>query len=60
MIRQKRSKLINELLERPERAEFWSTYFADLFRLGFNESRDKGAKLFLQLAAPGFSGRPPL
>ncbi|MBM3776184.1 MAG: DUF1549 domain-containing protein, partial [Acidobacteria bacterium] len=42
----KRAKLIERLLERPERAEFWATYFADVFRLGFNESRDKGAKLF--------------
>jgi hypothetical protein len=42
----KRSRLIEYLLTRPERAEFWATYFADLFRLGFNESRDKGAKIF--------------
>jgi hypothetical protein len=42
----KRPKLIDALLERPERADAWSTYFADLFRLGFNESRDKGAKIF--------------
>jgi hypothetical protein len=42
----KRGELIEALLKRPERAEFWAQYFADLFRLGFNESRDKGAKLF--------------
>jgi len=42
----KRAKLIDALLERPERADSWATYFADLFRLGFNESRDKGAKIF--------------
>ena len=42
----KRAKLIDALLERPERADTWATYFADLFRLGFNESRDKGAKIF--------------
>jgi hypothetical protein len=42
----KRSLLIHQLLDRPERAEFWAQYFADLFRLGFNESRDKGAKIF--------------
>ena len=42
----KRAKLIDQLLERPERADAWATYFADLFRLGFNESRDKGAKIF--------------
>jgi hypothetical protein len=42
----KRAKLIDALLERPERGDFWATYFADLFRLGFNESRDKGAKIF--------------
>ena len=42
----KRARLIDTLLASPERAEFWAQYFADLFRLGFNESRDKGAKLF--------------
>ncbi len=42
----KRARLIDQLLERPERADSWATYFADLFRLGFNESRDKGAKIF--------------
>jgi hypothetical protein len=42
----KRAKLIEALLSRPERADSWATYFADLFRLGFNESRDKGAKIF--------------
>lgn len=42
----KRAKLVDTLLNSPERAEFWAQYFADLFRLGFNESRDKGAKLF--------------
>ncbi len=42
----KRAKLIDQLLDRPERADDWATYFADLFRLGFNESRDKGAKIF--------------
>jgi len=42
----KRAKLIDALLERSERADCWATYFADLFRLGFNESRDKGAKIF--------------
>jgi hypothetical protein len=42
----KRSELIDRLLDRPERADFWATYFGDLFRLGFNESRDKGAKIF--------------
>jgi len=42
----KRAELIDRVLDRPERADFWATYFADLFRLGFNESRDKGAKIF--------------
>jgi hypothetical protein len=42
----KRQALVESLLKRPERAEFWAQYFADLFRLGFNESRDKGAKIF--------------
>lgn len=42
----KRARLVDTLLESRERSEFWAQYFADLFRLGFNESRDKGAKLF--------------
>ena len=45
----KRAKLIDALLERPERADAWATYFADLFRLGFNESRDKGCQALLRL-----------
>lgn len=42
----KRTRLIDTLLDSSDRSEFWAQYFADLFRLGFNESRDKGAKLF--------------
>jgi hypothetical protein len=51
--------LIETLLARPERADFWATYFADLFRLGFNESRDKGAKIFYDwLRAAFLEDRP--
>ena len=42
----KRKQLMEEVLDRPERADFWAMEFADLFRLGFNEARDKGAKIF--------------
>lgn len=39
---QKRAKLIDGLLERPERADFWAMRFADLFRAGYNEAGQKG------------------
>jgi hypothetical protein len=42
----KRSKLIDQLLERPERAEFWAMRFADMFRAGYNEAGQKGGGAF--------------
>ena len=38
----KRARLIDELLERPERAEIWAMRFADIFRAGYNEAGPKG------------------
>lgn len=38
----KRMKLIDELLERPERADVWAMRFADMFRAGYNEAGQKG------------------
>ena len=43
---QKRSKLIDQLLERPEFAELWATKFCDLFRVGFIDQGLKGGRLF--------------
>ena len=43
---QKRSKLIDHLLERPEFAELWATRFCDLFRVGFIDQGVKGSRLF--------------
>ena len=43
---QRRSKLIDHLLERPEFAELWATKFCDLFRVGFIDQGLKGGRLF--------------
>ena len=42
---QKRSKLIDELMERPEFAEVWATRFSDLLRVGLLDQRSKGGRL---------------
>ena len=41
----KRAKLIDGLLARPEHAEVWATRFADLFRVGLLDQGDKGGRL---------------
>jgi hypothetical protein len=38
----KRAKLIDQLLERPERADTWAMRFADMYRAGYNEAGQKG------------------
>lgn len=38
----KRATLIDELLERPERADTWAMRFADMYRAGYNEAGPKG------------------
>ncbi|MFN7934043.1 MAG: DUF1549 and DUF1553 domain-containing protein [Bryobacteraceae bacterium] len=38
----KRAKLIDQLLERPERADIWSMRFSDMYRAGYNEAGQKG------------------
>ena len=43
---QKRSNLIDHLVERPEFAELWATRFCDLFRVGFIDQGVKGSRLF--------------
>jgi hypothetical protein len=42
---QKRSRLIDQLLERPEYAEVWATKFADLYRVGLLDQGMKGGRL---------------
>jgi len=42
---QKRAKLIDELLQRPEFAEVWATEFSDLLRVGLLDQRAKGGRL---------------
>ena len=41
----KRSKLIDQLIDRPEFAEVWATRFADLFRTGLLDQGHKGGRL---------------
>lgn len=38
----KRAKLIDQLLERPERADIWSMRLSDMYRAGYNEAGQKG------------------
>ncbi|HYI92175.1 MAG TPA: DUF1549 and DUF1553 domain-containing protein [Bryobacteraceae bacterium] len=38
----KRSKLIDQLLERTERADLWAMRFSDMYRAGYNEAGQKG------------------
>src|SRR5262245_34346797 len=42
---QKRARLIDELIERPEFAEVWATRFSDIFRVGLIEQRSKGSRI---------------
>ena len=42
---QKRAKLIDELMERPEFAEVWATRFSDLLRVGLLDQRSKGGRV---------------
>lgn len=42
----KREKLIDALLERPERAELWAMRFSDMFRAGYNEAGQKGGNAY--------------
>jgi Protein of unknown function (DUF1553)/Protein of unknown function (DUF1549)/Bacterial Ig-like domain (group 2) len=42
---QKRARLIDELIERPEFAEVWATRFSDLFRVGLLDQRSKGGRI---------------
>jgi len=41
----KRARLIDELIARPEFAELWATRFADLFRTGLLDQGHKGGRL---------------
>jgi hypothetical protein len=38
----KRAKIVDELLERPEHAEYWALKWTDLFKLRFEQLGDKG------------------
>ena len=42
----KRAALIDELLDRPERADTWAMRFADMYRAGYNEAGQKGGGAF--------------
>ena len=47
----KRAKLIDQLIARPEFAEVWATRFADLFRAGLLRPGSQGRQADVQLAA---------
>jgi hypothetical protein len=42
----KRQRLIDQLLERPEYADVWANKFDDIFRVGFNDSGVKGGRQY--------------
>jgi hypothetical protein len=42
---QRRARLIDELIDRPEFAEVWATRFGDLLRVGLYDQRSKGGRL---------------
>jgi hypothetical protein len=55
----KRAKVIDALLERPEYAEFWASRWADLFRLRFDTLRDKGTWGFYRWLRDGVASNKP-
>ena len=52
----KRARVIDNLLNRPERADFWAMRFADMFRAGYNEAGQKGGGRTLVGSATKFAG----
>ena len=55
----KRAKLIDGLLERPEFAEFWALKFTEMFRAGTHEAGAKGARLVYQYLKRSFLDHKP-
>jgi hypothetical protein len=55
----KRAKLIDELLARPEFAEFWALRFTELFRAGTREAGDKASRLLYDYLKESFQSNKP-
>lgn len=56
----KRGRLVNALLERPEFAEFWALKWADLLRLDERTLDRKGARLFYDWLRTSIASHQPL
>ena len=55
----KRAHVIDDLLERPEFAEFWALKFSELFRAGTREAGAKGARIVYDYLKRSFSENKP-
>lgn len=55
----KRAKVIDELLERIEHAEFWALKWTDLFKVRFEELRDKGTWGLYRYVRDSIAGNKP-
>ena len=55
----KRSKVIDGLLERPEFNEFWALQFSELFRSGIQETGSKGSKIVYEYLRTSFREHKP-
>lgn len=55
----KRARIIDQLLERPEHAEFWALKWGDLLRLRFDLLRDKGTWGMYRWLRDGIAGNKP-
>ncbi len=55
----RRARIINTLLERPEHAEFWALKWGDLFKIRFDLLRDKGTWGFYRWTRDSIAGNKP-
>lgn len=55
----KRSRIIDELLERPEHAEYWALKWTDLFKIRFETLRDKGTWGLYRYVRDNIAGNKP-
>jgi hypothetical protein len=55
----KRAKLIDELLERPEFADVWALAFTELFRAGTREAGDKSARIIYEFMQQSIQANKP-
>ncbi len=55
----KRAKLIDSLLQRPEFSEFWALRYTELFRAGTREAGPKGARIIYEWVKQSFQENKP-